>query len=101
VCAIAASGVASAKLGSLSSDYWVFGKLSLPAHTSTALLVTRKRCGVGNSDGVTMDATEELLPAYKDLFNQTNDIVHPLRAATSLGFDITAPINPMFGIISS
>ena len=44
-----------------------------------------------------MDALDELLPTYKELFNVAND---PLRAATGLVFDITAPISSQFGILS-
>ncbi len=56
-------------------------------------LVAREVC-------LRMDALDELLPTYKELFNVANDIVHPLRAATGLVFDITAPISSQFGILS-
>jgi hypothetical protein len=60
----------------------------------------REAAQLGTPKTLAMDATEEVLPPFKDLFNMTNDIVHPLRASTSLVLDITTPVTPEFGLLS-
>ena len=47
-----------------------------------------------------MDSTEDLLPPYRDIFNTSNDIVHPLRVVTGLVFEFTAPLAKTFGLLS-